>query len=115
MIGKGMRRLALVLLLSACGTRQEKAAADTSIECRIDGANGFERVCRIEAVDTADGRILTVRKPDGGFRRLRVTTDGAGIVAADGAELAEVRALVDGASEVSIGGESFRLPAAVRR
>ena len=110
-----MRPLVLALLLAACGTRQEGAAVDTSIECRIDGTDGFERVCRIEAADSADGRILTVRKPDGGFRRLRVTTDGAGIVAADGAELAEVRQLANGVSQVSIGGESFRLPAAVRR
>jgi len=109
-----MRPLALVLLLAGCGPRSETAVG-ANIECRIDGTIGFERVCRVETADSADGRILTVRKPDGGFRRLRATTDRAGIVAADGAERAEVTRLGDGRSEVSIGGESFRLPAEVRR
>lgn len=109
-----MRALALVPLLAGCGMQSEPVA-DARIECRIDGTTGFERACRVEASDSAVGRILTVRKPDGGFRRLRVTTDSAGIVAADGAERAEVTRLGDGRSEVSIGGESFRLPASVRQ
>ena len=109
-----MRPLVLVLLLAGCDARTE-TAADTRIECRIDGTAGFERVCRIEASDSAEGRILIVRKPDGGFRRFRVATDGTGIAAADGAERAEVARLGDGRSEVTIGGEAFRLPASVRR
>ena len=55
-----------------------------------------------------------VRKPDGGFRRLRVTRDGRGVVAADGAERAQVTIIADDRIEVSIGGDTFRLPATVR-
>jgi hypothetical protein len=55
-----------------------------------------------------------VRKPDGGFRRLRVTDDGRGVAAADGAEAAQVTIIADDRIEVAIGGDVFRLPASVR-
>ena len=122
-----MRRLFLFAagLLAACngqppGEMANGAAAppagapDNRIDCRAGEAEGFERACTVETAAGADGRILTIRKADGGFRRLRVTTDGRGVVAADGAERSHVAILPDGRIEVEIGGDHFRLPARVR-
>ena len=91
------------------------AADDNRIECRMGGAAAFERLCTVERSDSESGRILTVRKPDGGFRRFAVTADGRGVAAADGAEQPEVTIVADDSIEVAIGGDVFRLPARIRR
>ena len=83
------------------------AVSDDRIECAVSGATTFARVC---AVDRA-GVDLTIRHPDGGFRKLRMTPDG--IAAADGAEPATL-ATVGDTIEVSVGGDRYRLPAALR-
>lgn len=90
-------------------------APDTRIECRTGGAGSFARACSVEGADSPQGRVLTLRKADGGFRRLLVTHDGRGVVAADGAERANVTILAGDRIEVEIGGDIFRLPATVRR
>ncbi len=115
---------ALLFLLAACGDPDkateealaaagEKAADDGRIECAAEGAEAFERVCTMERVKGPEGTTLTIRHPSGGFRRLLVTTDGRGVVAADGAEPAEVTTLGDDRIEVAIGTERYRLPATV--
>src|SRR6185295_12653906 len=105
MIGGGMRRLAApLLLLASCGGPPPPAAPEARIDCRPAGAAQFARDCTVER----SGDLLTIRKADGGFRRLRVTREG-GVVAADGAERAEARVLRDGMIEISIGGDRFRL------
>jgi hypothetical protein len=123
-----MRSLALAaLLLAACGptgapapTANAGAAppaageAEQRIECRPAGAASFTRDCTVDRDDRPEGRLLTLRKPDGGFRRLRLTNDGTGVVAADGAERATVTLLPDSRIEVEIGGDRFRLPARIR-
>lgn len=118
-----MRTLALVVLLAACGSAPQSQPAnrtaaalvpDDRVDCQIQGSQAFEHNCVVEIADGADGRTLTVRKPDGGFRRLQVTTDGHGVVAADGAEMAVVTLLPGERIEVAIGGDRFRLPARVR-
>lgn len=110
--------LAALLLLSACGrAEQEKPVAtvdsDGRIDCRIGADTQFTRFCTVERTRAEDGLLLTVRKPDGGFRRLKATRDGRGVVAADGAETAEVSIIGDDLIEVAIAGDSFRLPARV--
>jgi hypothetical protein len=111
---------ASLVLLAACGDSpapEHNAYAETvrnQIECRFPGAEQFERSCTFER-EGADGAVLLIRKPDGGFRRLRVVADGRGVIAADGAEAARVTILTDNRIEVQIGGDRFRLPATVRR
>lgn len=114
--------LTLVLLLAACsrGPAGQAATVDNAtveddgrIDCRIGADTQFLRACRIERSPGADGTLLTVHKPDGGFRRLTATRDGRGVVAADGAEPAEVRIVGDDLIEVAIAGDAFRLPARI--
>lgn len=115
--------LAPAILLAACGGGEEEAreqayarAAEQAdrIECAIGASDQFERNCTIERSAGEEGLILTVRAPDGGFRRLLVTGDGRGVVAADGAERAEVSVIADNRIEVEVAGDRYRLPATVR-
>jgi hypothetical protein len=115
-----------LLLLAACGSAERSAVqsngaaaptlgeADNRIDCRSAGEAAFTRSCSIESADGPGGRILTIRKADGGFRRLRVTSDGTGVAAADGAEQAHVSLAPDQRLEVEIGGDRFLLPARIR-
>lgn len=119
----------LLLLLTACNVdvrnkatearneaHQEKIdAALGKIECAAPDAESFAFDCAIDMVQSQDGLFLTLRHPDGGFRRLLVTRDGRGVVAADGAEQAHVTTLAPDLIEVAIGGARYRLPATVRQ
>lgn len=119
-----MRRLLLLLLLlapwplAACGdpeaAQQAAAASDEKIDCAVAGADAFEPVCTVERATGSDGLVLTVHAPNGSFRRLLVTTDGRGVVAADGAEEAVVTPLDGSRIEVAVGPDRYRLPATVR-
>lgn len=120
MIMSLMRAFLLLPFLAACGGAGGDASTpapggepDARIDCRIGSARAFERFCSYEIAGTERGRMLTIRKPDGGFRRLLLTEDGTGVAAADGAERPEVAILDEGRIEVTIGGDSFRLPATV--
>lgn len=107
---------ALLLLIAACGQAAEKSATlddDGRIDCRVGADTQFTRFCSLERARTEQGTLLTVRKPDGGFRRLLTTRDGRGVVAADGAEQAQVTIVADNLIEVAIAGDSFRLPARI--
>jgi hypothetical protein len=117
--------LTLLLLLGACGDLGEateqalaeagkKAADDGRLECATEGAASFERVCTMERVSGPEGTTLTIRHPSGGFRRLLVTTDGRGVVAADGADPALVSIVADNQIEVAVAGDRYRLPATVK-
>lgn len=119
--------LLALLVLAACGdpkaTDDQREAARESeapagaekIECAVNGALSFERVCVVERSTGSDGLVLTVRHPSGGFRRLQVTRDGRGVIPADGAESAAVRILDDAHIEVAIGSDRYKLPATIRK
>lgn len=104
--------------LGACNSKPADPFAGAKdadkIECRIGEATGFDRACLVERTVGADGLILTIRHPDGGFRRFRVTTDGRGVVAADGAEQATVTVEGGDGILVAVGGDTYRLPATVK-
>jgi hypothetical protein len=108
-----MKRLAALLpLLTGCGS-PSAPPADERIECAVDGAAAFARVCTVER--SAGPEVLfTIRGPSGSFRRLAATSDGRGVMAADGAEEATVTIVGKGLIEVSIGGDRYRLPATIR-
>ena len=119
---------ALLLILTGCNQKlpdkvtEAKAAkseralaeAEGKIECLPPGAKAFAYVCGIDRTASQDGLYLTLRHPDGGFHRLLVTRDGRGVVAADGAEQAQVTPIADDLIEVTIAGAHYRLPATVR-
>ena len=122
--GEASNRLLWLALLSlplaACGPGKPSStqvAKDTAPDLRIPCARGtaaLETVCTIEQAQGSDGLILTVRHPDGAFRRLLVTQDGRGVVAADGAEVAKVTITGADGIEVALGGDRYRLPATVK-
>ncbi len=78
------------------------------IACAVGNA-ALTNDCTVERVATADGAVLTIRHPDGGFRRLRVLTDGQ-VAAADGASPVRVVNRNDAGTEVAIGDARYRLP-----
>lgn len=112
--------LPFLIGISACGPAgqdmAEKAEADggARIACALAGAADFRPVCRVERSRDADGIVLTLHHPDGGFRRLRVTTDGRGVAAADGAEPARVSLSGDRRIEVAVADDRYRLPATIK-
>ena len=109
-----MKRLAALLyLVAACGGPPTAPRAEERIECAVEGAEAFERVCTVERT-AAPEMLLTLRSPSGSFRRLAVTRDGRGVTAADGAEPATVIIVGKDLIEVSIGADRYRLPARVR-
>jgi hypothetical protein len=112
-----------LFLTAACGDTKMAGgeapsrvqAGEERVDCAPAGAGDFQRVCTIERLQGAEGTILTVRHPDGGFRRLLVTADGRGVIAADGAEKAVVSIINDDRIEVALAGNRYRLPATVKR
>lgn len=121
------RRIPFLILaaLAGCGevpssereaqppTRPAKPAADR-ITCARAGTAALAPVCGVGRTLSAEGLVLTLRHPDGGFRRLLVTSDGRGVIAADGAQQARVRIIDDRQIEVTLAGDRYRLPATVR-
>jgi len=114
----------LSLPLSACGRGQPSSeqvaakqrtetAGDSRIAC-AQGDSAFASTCTIEQAQGENGLILTIRHPDGAFRRLLVTQDGRGVIAADGAEAAKVTVIGADGIEVALGGNRYRLPATVK-
>ncbi|KQN31065.1 hypothetical protein ASE88_05445 [Sphingomonas sp. Leaf38] len=124
-ISKPVRLAVLLSLpLAACGQEQPTGTqagtqqrSETASDSRIACARGdapFASICTVEQAQGKDGLILTIRNPDGAFRRLLVTQDGRGVIAADGAEAATVTITAANKIEVALGGERYRLPATVK-
>ena len=108
-----------LLLVAACEVRDEPATeaearpGDTMIECALDGAASFKRACAVEKAEVDGGRALTVRHPDGGFRRFDVLTDGRGLAVADGAD--EAKTTVEGDTlAVTVDNDRYRFPVTLK-
>jgi hypothetical protein len=121
------RTSSLLLVLAACGETKTDPRVLAAIEAeqralaeddgRIFCARGetaLARTCTVERERRDEGLVLTLRQPDGGFRRLLVTGDGRGVIAADGAEPARVRIVGADMIDVALGDHHYRLPATVR-
>ena len=96
-------RWAGLLLLAGCAQPAAEPKAET-IACAIDGAADFADVCTVER----KGTRLVVHHPDGGFRQLEITSNGA-ITALDGADAAQSIAIANGMVEAQIDGDRYRL------
>ena len=115
--------LALILLPVGCGdpdSARRQALAEAAeqagkVDCATGGTSVFAPVCTVERTSSAEGLVLTIRSPSGSFRRLLVTRDGRGVVAADGADPANVSLIDGGRIEVAIAGDRYRLPATVKK
>ncbi|HMJ93485.1 MAG TPA: hypothetical protein VK472_05250 [Allosphingosinicella sp.] len=115
--------LGLMLLPGACGdpdSARKQALADAAaeagkVDCATEGATGFAPVCTVERTSSAEALVLTIRSPSGSFRRLLVTRDGRGVVAADGADPANVSIAAGDRIEVAIAGDRYLLPATVKK
>lgn len=92
----------------------EQAALDGKVECALAGSSAFERTCTTEQIAGAEGTILVIRHPDGGFRRFDILTDGRGLAPADGFDETRISLLSDGMIEVSSGDDKYRLPAQIK-
>jgi hypothetical protein len=126
----GLRRSGLVLALAAlagCSSAEESEAAPVEadevaeapegaelIECAIGGGQWFLRECTVEQAQLDGARILTVRHPDGGFRRFELVSDGRGLAVADGAVEAVTEIHEGNRLDVSVGNDRYRFPATIR-
>lgn len=116
--------LCAVLLLAGCndiakspgesakvqGSVAEKAAGEIGSRTISCGPHTGEAVysCLLEVDDRKGDLYLTLRQPEGGFRRLVWPKDGI-LAPADGAEPLEAMALKGGGVEVRIGGWRYRI------
>ena len=104
------------LSLTACrqpeagDERTSVAPAGETIPC-AHGAAALAKDCTIERRAGRDGVSVTIRHPDGAFRRLLLTDDSRGVIAADGAEQAAVTIIGNGQIKVDLGGDLYQLPA----
>jgi hypothetical protein len=107
---------AFALIVAGCGSGGVGADPEDgreAIACALSDAVAFSGVCRVEQLQTEQGVLLVISHPDGGFRRMRVTLDGRGVIAADGAEPARIKILGDDRIEVRLAQDRYRLPATV--
>ena len=124
MVGIRGAMLLPLLLVAGCGEAQKSdtpvagnaraasdAASDGRVACALGDEKAYDRSCTIEEMTSADGDVLVVGRNDVGYRRLLITTDGRGLVSADGAEPAKVTIVGDGLIEVAVAGDRYRLPA----
>lgn len=107
--------IALTLMLAGCSKpspsqqqseQAKQVAQEAGLECAIGPDAAWSGDCGLER----DGPNLTIRHPDGGFRRFHILSDGHGVEAADGAEKAQLQIVDQGRVEIRVGGDRYRMP-----
>lgn len=116
------RRYGLIfsLLLSGCSGEDDgspaaqppaygaaPAQAESRVACALDGAQRLSQGCSLEQARVDGKSYLVVRRPDGGFRRFVVLSDGT-VAEADGAEPAAVTRSGD-TVEIAVGQDRYSL------
>jgi hypothetical protein len=97
-----------LLLLSACEGGGNGRVEGEAISCAIGAGSEMAPVCSVERGRDEAGPVLTIRQPDGGFRRLRAVS---GVwEAADGAFAATSVAADNGQTEIAVQGDRYLLP-----
>lgn len=82
-----------------------------AIDCAVGAGAGMGLDCTVETTQIDGETVLVISHPDGGFRRLKILPDGAGLEALDGAD--QVSQTLEGnVLEISVGDDRYRLPAA---
>ncbi|WP_156347079.1 hypothetical protein [Sphingomonas sp. Leaf33] len=117
----------LSLILASCGGPPDTVVAgngsDTQIgdtgtpagapveriACALGDAE-MAQACTVERTPAEGGTLITIRHPDGGFHRLRISADGQ-VGAADGA-LPPAVSVRDGVADITLGDARYRLPLA---
>lgn len=98
------------LLLAGCGDGARPAEEEgRTIACGPVGA-ATDQPCLLQVRDDDGTLLLTLRQPEGGFRRL-VWPKGGALAAADGAEPLVAKRLPGGGVEARIGGWLYRIEA----
>ncbi len=105
-------------LLAACGDDEAKLAAaqnaalvGNKIECALNGADMFSKICATERVSAEDGTILMIRHSDGGFKRFRILTDGRGLEVAEGFNDTHIEIIDETYIILSSGNDKYKLQA----
>ncbi|EIZ80407.1 hypothetical protein WSK_0965 [Novosphingobium sp. Rr 2-17] len=104
----------VALAIAACSSSKEPppVVPQDHIECAVGGAADLRKVCVVERIESGGQATLIVRHPDGAFRRFDLTTDGTGLVVADGSQPAVTR--LDGDTlDVMVGADRYRFPATI--
>lgn len=107
-----MKRLIVLslLMLAACSQAEESgepapAPSGETIACAVGDPPAFDEECVVERV----GDDIVVHHPDGSFRRLILDPEGAGLIAADGAEASRQR-IMGNWLILEVGTHSYRFP-----
>jgi hypothetical protein len=107
---------AVLLALAGCsqkkgedGQTAEAEATKEMVPCAFGGAKEFNAKCTVDRSIAEGKNYITVRHPDGGFRRLEVLDGGKRYASADGADAVEGGP--NGAEvEVMVGDDHYLMP-----
>lgn len=104
-----------MLALAACSSeapvQQQAEEGAKPIDCALGEGSDFGAFCFVENSEAEGQQVLTIRHPDGGFRRFTVNPDSSGLSVADGADTARNALIEEGARlEVVVGADRYRLP-----
>lgn len=76
------------------------------VSCALDNGSVFSDDCRLER---DSGGVIIIHHPNGAFRRLRISPGGRDVTTADGFAPAITHPAQDGALEVQVGNDRYRL------